>query len=192
MNNLLMPHKTPLKCECPSLEFDITSIIKNLFLGEEYYPFPERLQRIENIINFYNDLNPVASSFDTAYRIYILDQRLNLIFACFTNQGDIPQFCDLLSRQYASSECYTFSNLTPSNKREADYIMRAVKKLEFTPYDSLNSPTLVISYDANPIYRLFHLTHYQATLITEKFHEYNMVDWDTILSKIEFLPVIKF
>lgn len=187
----------PLKTDIPCLEYDLSchcEILKNLLPDK----FPSDLHTFQKYMNYWASRKKELSSgpFPGPYRIYIIDNRLNILFATVTAEGEIPTFFSKYGKfgtQPEADEYYGDGRavgdaVIDGNFPETSYNKHSLsvfaEKYGFIPVEDLAMSTMLIFENEEVTDRRL-LTQFQAALLMEKFHAKNLVNWKKLIRNVQ-------
>lgn len=184
----------PLKSEIPCLEYDYAAFCKAL--SESLPPsLPAYLESYQKRLFYYagsvHKLLP--SSFPKAYRVYIIDCRLNILFAALDPTGKMATYFSKYGHASHTMEDYYFGDgSTPDAQKLSgpgftyDFKQMAAfsKKYGFLPIEEMSLASAVI-YNGPDIAERRLLSQYQVQLLSEKFHGKNLVDWRMLINRTQ-------
>ncbi|MFI3230261.1 MAG: hypothetical protein R3Y29_01750 [bacterium] len=186
----------PLKKEIPYLKYDFSRYcakLKEGFIVE----LPEYLRSFNESLNY--NISQLSKNIPkeppSGYRIYIIDYRLNILFATIDPTGKIPTFCLAYSKQYHDITDYLFGNgrtgKIPISYIECDEFQLDKFKNTFgyLPIEELCTNFVAI-FDAENLTELRYLTPYQTQFLLEKYKTKNYIDWKQIVKNTIVDPVI--
>lgn len=181
----------PLKEDIPCLEYDYATFCKKL--SEVIPPFlPPYLKNYQERLVYYSGnvetLRP--ASFPNAYRVYIVDSRLNILFAALDPTGKLATYFSKYVHASHTMEDYNFGDGSESGSQrlctsgfnyDTNQLITFSKKYGFLPIEEMSLASSLI-YDGDKLEELRLLSQYQVQLLTEKFHSKNLVDWKILIN----------
>lgn len=129
-------------------------------------------------------------SFPEGYRLYIFDNRLNLIFHCLDVNGTVFNKCSQFIEStynstaycYGHAEDYYCLSLT-STKWDKNWLKDFQNKLGFIPIEDL-ALSRFVAYRGETMMESLLISQYQSHLIANRFKSRNLVDWKRIFSEV--------
>lgn len=184
----------PLKKEFPCLQYDFAvycEVIKSIV----NVPFPRYLSKLDELMTYYSnhveDFKPEV--FPDAYRVYIVDYRMNILFAALDTTGKMAAFMVTYLKEFANLEdCYYGDGTLPFDPfLPVNYDLHELKKFsdkyEFLPVEELSMPKILIFRDEEMKVKM-DASQYQIYLLLEKFKARNLIDWKTMIKDVtEFI-----
>ena len=182
----------PLKQELPCLEYDMSLFCKTL-KGKIGNYAPEYLQ------NYISDVKNHAKrvqkpDFPNAYRVYIVDYRLNILFAGLDTSGEIATFFSKFGKYGFENENYYYGldeHITrpfiASNgviKYDTASISSFSREYDFIPIEELSCASALI-FDGNSFEECRLLSQLQTAILLNKFSKNNLVDYDKLFLEAE-------
>lgn len=188
-----MPTYTiPLKQELPCLEYDI-AVYCDCLKSVISLPFPKYLSNYSECVNYHakriKTLKPKV--FPDSYRVYIVDYRLNILFATLDLNGKIATYFskygkfghDIEDYYYGDGEYIgdvTLSNFQHNNQQ----IKIFSSKYGFLPIEEFSMAAALV-YDGAELVERRSLSQFQTILLMEKYKSKNLVDWKAIVSGVK-------
>ena len=184
-------YDVPLKQPLPCLEYDICLYCK-LLLEMISVPFPEYLRDYEECLRYHADrLNQVTpSEFSNELRVYIMDYRLNVLFAALDSDGKIatafskyPCNSTIPEDYYYGDGEYIGGSLYPGQRYDTRSMLNFSLKYGFLPIEELSMSTTLVFYgdhldDRRP------LSQFQTQVLMQRYRTKNLVDWNAIVKSI--------
>lgn len=182
----------PFKEEIPCLEYDFAVFCKKL-KNMVAISLPLYMQEFRSFLDYYpkqvKKLKP--KSFPTGKRIYIVDNRLNFIFATIDNDGSIDRFFRHYAQHGFHSEDYTFGDentatvpLDSPCERNLNALREIKKKYDTLPIDELTLPAILI-FDQDSLKMYHSISFFQACSLMEKYRSVNYVDWEALAAQLD-------
>lgn len=180
----------PLKSDIPCIEYDLSVFCKCL-LDIIPAPIPKYLSKYSEKLHYYasriNDLKP--SSFPEAYRAYIIDYRLNILFAALDTTGKMSTYFSKYGRFAPTIEDNYYGDgekigdaLLPSFTYDANSLKRFLRSYGFLPVEELSMASALV-YEEDELVERRLLSQYQTQLLMEKYRRQNLVDWKTLIQQ---------
>ncbi len=194
----------PLKKDIPCLEYDFSchcDILKNLLPDK----FPSDLYNFQKYLNYWASRKEELSvgPYPGPYRIYIIDNRLNILFVAVTFEGKMPTFFSKYGKfgtepeidEYYGDGRAVGDAIIDKNFPETTYdkhsLSKFAEKYGFIPVEDLAMSTMLI-FEKEKIADRRLLTQFQTALLMEKFHAKNLVNWKKLIRNVQennpFLP----
>lgn len=202
----------PLKQDLPLLRYDISLYCTQL-LKETCNIWPTYLENLHDRVMSYSTqmatLRPRKKEISPDIRIYILDHRLNLLFATLDSTGKIATFMSKFCAQYKKYEAEQYyygdgmdgqSPLEPQDYvingedvYTADpYVLKSFsERYGFVPSELFAAPVLLIFQGAS-LAEIRRTTVEHCVLLMEKFHSKNLVDLKKIVNSVELMAGFPF
>lgn len=180
----------PLKSDIPCIEYDF-SVFCECLLDIIPGSIPQYLSTYSERIKYYashkNELKP--ASFPDAYRIYIIDYRLNILFAALDTNGKMSTYFSKYGKYAQREEDYYYGNgeqfgdaLIPSFSYDKSSMERFQQSFGFLPIEELSMASALI-YDGDDLADRRPLSQYQTQVLIEKYRSKNQVDWEKIIQQ---------
>lgn len=183
----------PLKKPLPFLKYDMALYCENLKKRILVEP-PKYLQNYTSKMNEYIDKYLCAKPAEQidAFRIYIVDYRLNILFAGLDSTGEIATFISKFSKRGNELEdCYYGDGEVIGDATIFDgsngfiYDKKSIKRFsdeyKFVPLEELASAAVAI-YDDDGLAEHLMLSQLQTTLLLQKYSNENLVDFKKLYS----------
>lgn len=184
----------PLKSEIPCLEYDYAVFCKAL--SESLPPsLPAYLESYQKRLFYYagsvHELIP--DSLPKAYRIYIIDCRLNILFAALDPTGKVATYFSKYGHKSHTMEDYHFGDSSclgaqklcgPGFTYNTKQLAAFYEKYGFLPIEEMSLASAVI-YEGAEIAERRLLSQYQVQHLSEKFHGKNLVDWKALINRTQ-------
>lgn len=190
INPLPYNYLPPLKQDFNCLKYDMYLICSQIL---ELLPtnLPEYLSRIEKRIVHFGYLEPKApESFPNANRVYIIDNRLNIVFLALDKKGDLSAYFSKLAAccKDITDNVYGDGSLTDSKFCTGDYYNRKTMKhfcntYGFLPMEDFARPSIYILNGKNIEYFHF-ISQYNMALLMMKYHEKNIIQWQNVYPQL--------
>lgn len=186
----------PLKKPLPFLKYDMALYCENLKKRILVKP-PEYLQNYRAKINEYIDnyLCAKPSEQAGAFRIYIIDYRLNVLFAALDPSGEMANFFSKFSKNGNEPEDYYYGDgevigdaviFDGSNGFVYDKksIAKFYNEYKFVPLEELASAAVAI-FDDDGLAECLTLSQLQTTLLLQKYSDENLVNFKELYSDMD-------
>lgn len=191
-NHHMPSYEIPLKQEIPCLEYDIACYCK-LLLSNFPCKLPKYLESYGKCLRYHakrqKSLKP--SSFPDNFRVYIIDYRLNVLFAAFDPDGKIATCFSQYPLRSKMPEDYYYGDgefiggcLIPGEPYDPS--MRDFSlKYGFLPIEELAMAcTLVFVDDHIDDHRP--LSQFQTQVLMHRYRTKNLVDWKAITKSVSY------
>ena len=174
-----VPTKQPLPCLYYDLAVYCDTLKKILSM-----PLPEYLSELSDRLDSYAKQMKKCKpkEFPKAYRIYIMDYRLNLLFAGLDTTGKVATF---FSKYGKFGHCITDSyygdgskigDVLPWTSYNFPEMMSFLVNYGFLPIEELAAPVALV-FDGEELSDWRLLSQYQLCLLMERFSTKNLIDW---------------
>jgi hypothetical protein len=181
----------PLKDDIPCLEYDF-AVFCHMLKENINFPFPSYLEDFSKCVDYYRkrveQLKPAA--FPAGTRVYIIDNRLNFIFASIDSAGTTANFFSQYGKHGRHLEDYTFGDefhtshpLVTPMECNRNAFLQIVQTYDTLPIDELNMPSILI-YQEDRLEKYRNISIFQACMLMEKFRDQNLVDWDLLVRQV--------
>lgn len=199
----------PLKKELPLLQYDI-ALYCSKFCELTDNVWPDYLVNFREKVTSYSKqlkrLKPLKRDIPPDIRIYILDHRLNLLFAALDDTGRMAtyfsQFCVQykhgdIEKHYYGDGAKAFDEHPFQQNGELCFrpdpqeIYEFNKLYGFVPSELFAAPT-VLFFQGIELCRIDSTTMEHCVLLMEKFHSKNIVDIKSILQDVQLFDPIVF
>lgn len=159
------------------------------------FPVPDFLKDFDARISSYAKQIERARprTFPTEDRIYIIDYRLNILFASPDLTGDMTNFFFAYGQAghneqdfYCDSSAFTASppGILHDKREMVDFLMDYC----FLPIEELFSTVAVIFFEAE-LAKIKPLSQLQTVILMERYRPENLVNWETLPNEAERLRV---
>lgn len=184
-------HDIPFKTEIPCMEYDFAVFCKRL-KETISIPLPLYMEEFKSFLDYYptqvKKLKP--SRFPDGTRIYIIDNRLNFIFATIDNSGSIRRFFRHYAQHGRHLEDYTFGDentattpLDSPGKRNYAAQLKIKKEYDTLPLDELTMPAVL--FFEQEFLKYYHpISFFQACSLMEKYRSENYIDWNALVDQL--------
>lgn len=181
----------PLKQEIPTLHYDIALYCKKFLDSVEHIPSDFYLETFsEKLHSYASQVSQVKpKTFTEDVRIYIIDCRLNVLFATLDKKGKVANSICHFKKYTCSTEDYHFSDRidsapTPwSPQQDIIFLAKFYSDYGYLPLEPFSHPSLAIFVD-DRLEQLDILTQYQVTVLMEKYKRRNLINWKDIVAKL--------
>lgn len=184
----------PLKAEIPCIEYDFSlfcECLLNIIPGE----IPKYLSTYDRRLKYYashkSEFKP--ASFPAAYRVYIIDYRLNILFAALDTAGKMPTYFSKYGKYAHSMEDYYYGDgeqigdvLIPSFAYDKHSLERFHHSFGFLPIEEFSMASALV-YEEDDLAERRLLSQYQTQVLMEKYRSKNLVDWKSIIQQEKLL-----
>lgn len=181
----------PLKHELNCLNYDISLYCKFL-IDCLHDTFPDYLRLYKSkIYSYANNIDKYKpNEFPLKYRVYIIDYRLNIIFAGLDTSGKMSTFFSKYGKYSHDIEDYYFGDGEKLEEKISGFInynSKGLKKFSesygFIPVEELSMSTILICADEEiQEHRL--ISTFQTMILLEKYRTKNEIDWKQIINRI--------
>ncbi len=174
-----LPSKQPL----PYFHYDLAvycDCLKQVIAA----PMPPYLQELSDIVDAYAKQIKTCKpkEFPEAYRVYLVDYRLNFLFAAYDTTGSVATCFSkygkcahkLTDSYYGDGEL--IGDVSIMGTYNFDEMMSFMYNYGFLPVEELAAPAALV-YEQDRLVERRILSQYQLCLLMEKFREENLVDW---------------
>lgn len=185
----------PLKQEIPYLKYDFSRYCQQLKEWLIVDELPDYLEQFHQTLNY--NLEQTANSKPeeppTEFRVYIIDSRLNILFANSDATRKISLFYYDYVKHYRNIQDYCFGNGRSGTipvsaiESDAEELTKFKNAYGYLPLEELCTSFLVIfdvDKNGDDHINIKFLTTYQVQLLIEKFRSKNFIDWKKILKTI--------
>lgn len=120
--------------------------------------------------------------FPEAYRVYLVDYRLNFLFAAYDETGEIATCFSKYGRfGHGLTDAYygdgeLIGDVLPTGVYDTREMIDFMNHYGFLPVEELASPAALV-FDREYLVERCILSQYQLCLLMEKFRSKNLVDW---------------
>lgn len=182
----------PFKKDFPWLDYDI-AVYCDSFKKDVVVPTPQYLDSFGKCIDYYSrriaEFTP--KSFPDSYRIYIIDNRLNVLFAALDSSGEMATYFSKYGKFGHNFEDYNYGDGACFENFSKNGISYDSKKLlafsnnyNFVPLEIFASASALV-FDESKLVEQRLLSQFQTCLLLEKFKSENLVDWDALVQYIK-------
>lgn len=185
----------PSKKEIPCLHYDIALYCKTL---KQTIPFqfPDYLEDFTQKVNSYAKQTKECKpkEFPSAWRTYIIDYRLNILFAALDVTGNIATCFSNYGKYGANTEDYYYGDgshvghvfVEQSKKGNAfvydsDEMVSFLNANGFLPLEELSNASALV-FGGSKLVEKRLISQYQTALLMEKFRNENLIDWETLVT----------
>ncbi|WP_317397733.1 hypothetical protein [Anaerotruncus colihominis] len=189
----ILDYNLPTKVPCPFLRYDL-AVYCQMLKESIALPFPSYLgdlyDRIEAYANQVGQCKP--EEFPAAYRTYLIDYRLNILFVALDTTGRIATCFSKYGRfGHSITDDYygdgsLFGDTLPGQPYKAFEMLPFLKHYGFLPVEELASPVAVV-YEGEEIADKRFLSQYQLCLLLEQFRSKNLVNWKSRIGEAKGL-----
>ncbi len=190
----------PLKQPLPCLRYDFATYcncLKQIIPA----PFPEYLCELSDEIDDYSKQMKRCKPkfFPNAYRLYLIDYRLNILFAGLDTTGKMANcFCHYGKQAHRITDCYygdgefigdfyAYREIGEDGENgevkfsyNASEMRSFVTKYGFLPIEELAAPASMI-FAGEHLVDCRSISQYQLCLLLERFRSKNIVDWKQLI-----------
>lgn len=190
-NRHMPSYEIPLKQPLPCLEYDV-SCYCDLLLSIFPCPLPEYLETYEECLRHHANRRKqvTPSEFSNDLRIYIIDYRLNILFAALDSDGKIATGFSKYACQSSILEDYCYGDgeyiggsLLPGEHYDTHSMADFSIKYGFLPIEELSMATALI-FVGNHLDDRRPLSQFQTQVLMHRYRTKNLVDWNTIIKSI--------
>lgn len=192
-NHTMLPYEIPTKEPLPCLEYDIACYCK-LLLSTFPCKLPNYLESYEKCLkhNAKRLKQSKPSSFPNEFRIYLVDYRLNILFAALDPDGKIATGFSKYSCQSSIPEDYYYGNgefiggsLLPGEPYDAFSMSGFSSKYDFLPIEELSMASSLIFVgehldDRRP------LSQFQTQVLMHRYRTKNLINWNAIVKNLSY------
>lgn len=182
----------PFKTEIPCMEYDFAVYCDNL-KKVITIPLPFYMEEFKRFLDYYpkqvKKLKP--SHFPDGKRIYIVDNRLNFIFATIDTVGTINQFFRHYGKHGFHAEDYTYGDEETAQTPLAsllsynyDALMEIKMQYDTIPLDEMTLPAILI-FDQDRFELHRNISFFQACTLMEKYRSQNYIDWKALVKQLK-------
>lgn len=176
----------PLKQDLDCLKYDMHLICSQI-LSLLPTNLPEYLSRLEKRIVYFGYSKPLQPKpFPTGNRVYILDNRLNIVFLALDDKGELSTYFSKLAAycKDISDNVYGDGYITKSKFCIGDYYNpKTMKRFRntygFLPMEDFARPSIYIFNGENMVDTRF-ISQYSMALLLLKFQRKNIIQWQNI------------
>lgn len=181
----------PLKTDLPSLHYDI-ALYCDCILSMHKIPLPKYLKNLSSYMTSYakqiDEVKP--NKFPKGYRIYVIDNRLNVLFIGLDVSGKMADFFSKYAKYCRELEAYCYGDgeifdavSIPSMEYNVRIIEAFNRNYGFTPFEELALPSVLIYEDDELVDRLL-ISQFQASFLIMKFKKRNIINWERRIDDI--------
>lgn len=180
----------PLKSDIPCIEYDF-SVFCECLLDIIPVSLPQYLSAYSERIKYYaahkSEFKP--ASFSDAYRVYIIDYRLNVLFAAFDTNGKMATYFSKYGKYAHTMEDYYYGDgekigdvLIPSFTYDKKSLAHFQHSYGFLPIEELSMASALV-YEGDDLSDRRLLSQYQTQVLIQKYRNQNLVDWKAIIQQ---------
>lgn len=180
-------YELPLKQPLPCFQYDLAlycDCLKQVIVA----PIPPCLgtlrERVDDYATQINRCKP--KTFPESYRVYLVDYRLNFLFASLDGTGEIATYFSKYGRaaHNLTHAYYGDGSLVGDVPIGGTYDLKEIlnfhMKYGFMPIEELAAPAALV-YDQDQLVERVIISQYQLCLLMEKYRQENLVDWKHII-----------
>lgn len=182
----------PFKTEIPCMEYDFAVYCHKLKTMVSI-PLPLYMEEFRSFLDYYpkqiKKLKP--KTFPVGKRIYIVDNRLNFIFATIDTTGDINKFFRHYGKHGLHMEDYSYGSEETANTSidslrscNKDALMQFKIEYDALPLDELTLPTILI-LDQDRLEEYRNISFFQSCTLMEKYRSENYIDWHALVDQLD-------
>lgn len=180
----------PLKSEIPCINYDF-SVFCECLLDIIPCSLPQYLSTYNERLKYHASLKDSLrpASFPEAYRVYIIDYRLNILFAALDTDGKMPTYFSKYGRHAQNMEDNYYGDgekfgdaLIPSFTYDGNSMKHFLHSFGFLPIEELSMASALV-YDGDELSDRRLLSQYQTQVLIEKYRSKNLVDWKSIIQQ---------
>lgn len=147
-------------------------------------PLPPYLEELSKQLDAYAKQikRCLPAMFPEAYRVYLVDYRLNFLFAAYDETGEIAtyfskygKFGRKLTDAYYGDGAL-IGDVLLTGEYDTEEMIDFMDHYGFLPVEELASPAALV-YDREQLVERRILSQYQLCLLMEKFRSKNLIDW---------------
>lgn len=178
-----LPSKQPLPC----FHYDLAvycDCLKQVIAA----PMPLYLRELSELVDAYSrqikKYRP--KTFPEAYRVYLVDYRLNFLFAAYDETGKIATYFSKYGKQaHRLTDAYygdgeLIGDVFPGGTYDITEMLNFTLHYGFLPVEELASPAALV-FDHDQLVERRILSQYQLCLLMEKFRSKNLIDWNRLI-----------
>lgn len=190
----IFEHEIFLKEKSPCFYYDLACYCH--YLHEIIrFPVPELLKEFDARLSSYAKQVERArpSAFPNGDRIYIIDYRLNVLFATLDPDGQMTDFFLTYSGHgHDGQDAYCDSRPWTGQPYGAPYpkyeMVNFLLEYDFLPVEELFHAVTVI-FCGEELQEVIPLSQFQTALLMEKYRDKSLLDWEKIIQKAQHLCV---
>lgn len=182
-------YELPLKQALPCFHYDL-AVYCDCLKQVISVPMPSYLKELSDLVDAYAKQAKKCrpKEFPAAYRVYLVDYRLNFLFAAYDKTGKIAtcfskygKFAHRLTDAYYG-DGELIGDVPPMGTYDAEEMMGFMVHYGFLPVEELAAPAALV-YDYDQLVERRILSQYQLCLLMEKFRSKNLIDWKYLIRK---------
>ena len=188
--NYIPEYDIPLKSVLPCLEYDV-AVFCDCLKWIIPMPLPKYLRKFSECLIYYSnrvdELKP--DTFPEAYRVYIMDYRLNILFAALDTTGKIATYFSKYGKYAHDIEDYCYGDgeligdaIFPQMSYDSKSLLSFEKRYGFMPVDELSMASALVFQNEELLERR-QISQFQTALLMEKFRSKNLIDWKSLVSR---------
>lgn len=183
----IFSYDLPLKEPLPCFYYDLAlycDCLKQVITA----PMPPYLRELSERVDAYASQAKKCKpkEFPEPYRVYLVDYRLNFLFACLDETGKIATYFsrygkrahDLTDAYYGDGSL--IGDVFPGGTYDLQEMLNFTLHYGFLPVEELAAPAALV-YDNDQLVERRILSQYQLCLLMEKFRSKNLVDWKRLI-----------
>ena len=179
--NHIPDYDIPLKSEIPCIKYDVSVFCDHLKYVIEI-PYPSYLKDFYEVVNHFAGQvkSSKPKSFPNGFRVYIMDYRLNILFATIDLTGKIATFFSKYgyNARLIDDHYYGDGSLIRAMFPVASELIAV--KYGFIPAEELARSTILI-FKNEILEEKRLISQYQVSLLMEKYRSKNLVDWKELV-----------
>lgn len=186
-------YELPLKQPLPCFHYDLAvycDCLKKVISA----PIPSYLEELSNLVDSYAKQIKKCKpkEFPEAYRVYLVDYRLNFLFAAYDVTGEIATYFSkygkfahrITDAYYGDGEL--IGDVPPMGSYNVEEMLNFMLNYGFLPVEEIAAPAALV-YDHDQLVERRILSQYQLCLLMEKFRSKNLVDWNRLIQDAQKL-----
>lgn len=183
ISDYFLPLKEPLPC----FHYDLAlycDCLKQVIAA----PMPLYLRELSERVDAYaaqvKKCKPKV--FPEPYRVYLVDYRLNFLFAALDETGKIATYFSKYGKSaHKLTDAYygdgsLIGGFLPGGTYDLPEMLNFTLNYGFLPVEELAAPAALV-YDNDQLVERRILSQYQLCLLLEKFRSKNLVDWKRLI-----------
>ena len=190
-NQHMSSYEVPLKQDLPCLKYDVSCYCE-LLLSVLPCSLPDYLSTFEKCLRRLarqkKSLKP--TSFPTEYRVYIIDYRLNILFASLDPDGRIatsfskyPCNSKTMEDYYYGDGEFIGGSMLPGDPYDNTSMINFSSKYGFLPVEELSMASALV-FVGDHIDERRCLSQFQTQVLMQRYRSKNFVDWKEIVKQI--------
>lgn len=178
-----LPFKEPLPC----FHYDLAlycECLKQVIAA----PMPPYLKELSDRVDAYANQAKKCKpkEFPEPYRVYLVDYRLNFLFAGLDETGKIATcFSKYGKSAHSLTDAYygdgsLIGDVFPAGTYNLEEMLNFTHHYGFLPVEELAAPAALV-YDNDKLVERRILSQYQLCLLMEKYRSKNLIDWKRLI-----------